>query len=446
LAPVRVSEVTKLGVFSYLLTIEYDPAIVAIMGVSAEGTISADMSIVANTDVPGQVSVAASGALPLAGAGDLVYLEVAYVGPGTTDLTWAEIQVNEGVPPAGGEVGQVTARVGSAEGIGLRLPATTGSVGGTASWPIEIDDVTDQNVTSYLFAIAYDPQVVSMTGISVDGTVSADMAIEANTGVAGQIIVAASQVGPLSGSGVLLRLEAEYVGRGTTDLTWTSFTFNEGDVDAAPEDGSLVVDNTPLLAVGDVMEVLEDTPTALRVLDNDEDADGDSLTIIDVTEAVHGTVVVDPDSTGLIYTPDEDYNGPDSLAYEVSDGIGDEDGAVVIISVMPANDPPVGVDNETTALQDSAVIVFVLANDVDVDGDRLEIGSVTQPGNGEAVIDPGNISVTYVPSPGFRGLDSFTYTLTDGQGGGSPSQVFGQDVSNRREGDGFPVKWACTAC
>ena len=29
---------------------------------------------------------------------------------------------------------------------------------------------------------------------------------------------------------------------------------------------------------------------------------------------------------------------------------------------------------------------------------------------------------------------------------GSPSQVFGQDVSNRREGDGFPVKWACTAC
>lgn len=46
-------------------------------------------------------------------------------------------------------------------------------------------------------------------------------------------------------------------------------------------------------------------------------------------------------------------------------------------------------------------------------------------------------------------IDRFLRNVTEirvGPVAGSPSQVFGQDVSNRREGDGFPVKWACTAC
>ena len=423
MAPVQVTEVTGLDVLSYLIAIDYDPEIVKITEVSVEGTISAEMSLVANVETPGRFTVAASSAQPLRGVGSLLDLEIEYVGPGTTELILADLQVNEGEPRALGIDGEATARVGTAAGVGLRLPETTGTVGQTVSWPIEIDDVTGLEVTGFLLAIAYDPLVVDVTGFSVAGAVAAGMTIEANTDEPGQVIVAGLQTAPLSGSGVLLELQAEYVGRGTTDLEWTNFTFNEGEVAGAPTDGRLEVQNAPLQAADDDIEVEEDTATSLAVLANDDDPDGDPLMVSWVSEPEVGTVEIDADSTRLIYTPPEDYNGPDRFSYEVNDGIGDVDTAFVNIAVLPANDPPVGVDNEATALQDSALIIFAVANDLDPDGDQLVIESVTQPANGTVVIGPDNISLIYTPNPGFRGQDTFTYRLIDGDKAASEATV-----------------------
>jgi hypothetical protein len=423
MAPIQISDVTGLDVLSYLIAIDYDPEILKITDVSIESTISADMNIAVNVEAPGRFTVAASSAQPLRGAGSLLDLEVEYVGPGTTELILADLQVNEGEPRALGVNGEATARVGTAAGVGLRLPETTGIVGQTVTWPVEIDDVTGLGVTGFLFAIAYDSLVVDVTGVSVVGTVSAGATIEANADKSGQVIVAGLQTEPLSGSGVLLELQVEYVGRGTTDLEWTNLTFNEGEVAGAPVDGKLEVQNVPLQGVDDDIEVEEDTATGLAVLANDDDPDGDPLMVSWVSEPEVGTVEIDPDSTGLIYTPPEDYNGPDSFSYEMNDGIGDVDTAFVNITVLPANDPPVGVDNEATALQDSALTIFAVANDLDPDGDRLVIESVTQPENGTVVIGPGNISIIYTPNPGFRGQDSFTYRLVDGDKAASEATI-----------------------
>ncbi len=78
------------------------------------------------------------------------------------------------------------------------------------------------------------------------------------------------------------------------------------------------------------------------------------------------------------------------------------------------NLPPVAVDDADSTSVNRAVTINVLANDSDPDGDALSVVSVTQ-GGGSVAVNP-NGTVTYAPRCGFSGVDSFTYTITDGQG------------------------------
>ena len=64
----------------------------------------------------------------------------------------------------------------------------------------------------------------------------------------------------------------------------------------------------------------------------------------------------------------------------------------------------------------ASVEINVLSNDVDVDGDVLSVTSVTQGSNGTVVIGVGGI-LTYTPDANFNGADTFTYSITDGNGG-----------------------------
>lgn len=61
------------------------------------------------------------------------------------------------------------------------------------------------------------------------------------------------------------------------------------------------------------------------------------------------------------------------------------------------------------------VLIDVLANDTDANGDALAVTRVTTPANG-SVVNMGNGSVTYWPAAEFVGTDRFTYTVSDGHG------------------------------
>jgi Tol biopolymer transport system component len=71
--------------------------------------------------------------------------------------------------------------------------------------------------------------------------------------------------------------------------------------------------------------------TAVDVLDNDSDADGDILTVASVTQPGHGTATL---SNGVVrYTPTGTFSGTDSFNYTVSDGRGGTDTATVTVTV-----------------------------------------------------------------------------------------------------------------
>lgn len=86
------------------------------------------------------------------------------------------------------------------------------------------------------------------------------------------------------------------------------------------------------------------------------------------------------------------------------------------------NTPPTAVNDSAVTTQSVAVVVNVLTNDSDPDGDLLAIQSFTQ-GTSGSVSSNGNSTLTYTPNPGFSGADSFNYTLTDGRGGVSNATV-----------------------
>src|SRR3990167_3610085 len=177
--------------------------------------------------------------------------------------------------------------------------------------------------------------------------------------------------------------------------------------------------NDPPVAVDDAITVVEDTPfTSVVDLDaNDTDLDGDSLTVVPgtFTTTAGGTIVIAADGS-YTYTPPVDFNGSDSVNYTVTDGSATDTGTLNI-TVSPANDPPVAVDDAITVAEDTPFtsIVDLDANDTDLDGDALTVvpGTFTTTAGGTIVIAADG-SYTYTPPTDYTGADSVNYTVTDG--------------------------------
>lgn len=87
-----------------------------------------------------------------------------------------------------------------------------------------------------------------------------------------------------------------------------------------------------------------------------------------------------------------------------------------------ANNPPLAVNDTATTQGAKPVIIEVLANDYDANGDTLSVESVTQPANGTVTINNDG-SVTYTPNTNTTGTDTFSYTISDGQGGTATATV-----------------------
>jgi hypothetical protein len=69
-----------------------------------------------------------------------------------------------------------------------------------------------------------------------------------------------------------------------------------------------------------------------------------------------------------------------------------------------------------------AVVIGVLVNDSDVDGDLLNLTSVSDPPHGSAVVNPDG-TIAYTPDADYYGSDDFTYTIGDGNVGTDTATV-----------------------
>ena len=177
-------------------------------------------------------------------------------------------------------------------------------------------------------------------------------------------------------------------------------------------------DNDPPVADDDFLVTYVDNPVTSNVLPNDYDIDGDSLTVNDVplTDPTNGTVTLASDGA-FTYTPEPGFAGVDTFTYEVCDGNGGCDTALVIIDVLPdvygdENTPPFAGDDHGAGIGDSSIVIPILDNDHDPDGDDLTITVSDGAPNGNITIDSNGV-VTYTPTDGYVGPDNFTYVICD---------------------------------
>ncbi|EFO45556.1 tandem-95 repeat protein [Vibrio parahaemolyticus] len=166
------------------------------------------------------------------------------------------------------------------------------------------------------------------------------------------------------------------------------------------ESTTVSVDVTPVndapVAKDDTAITDEDTPVTIDVLPNDNDIDGDKLSIqsASVPEAQGKVEIVDGK---LVFTPAENFNGDAEITYTVTDGEL-TDAAKVTVTVNPVNDAPtIKVDAVESITEDAVstdtVVATLTVRDTDTPEDQLTV-SLENNSNGYFVLVGNEVKLT----------------------------------------------------
>jgi gliding motility-associated-like protein len=253
---------------------------------------------------------------------------------------------------------------------------------------------------------------ITLTGSSPDGN-----------SIISYTVVSGPSHGGLTGSGANLTYipSADYNG---PDVF--TFKVNDGtDSNVATISVTVTPVNDAPVTVSTGIGVItnEDTPVLIALVSSD--VDGDPLTYTIVTPPVHGTL--SGNGSNVFYTPNANYNGPDSFTFFTNDGTANSNTGIIPITVLPVNDVPVASDDNGTTNENTALILTnVTSNDTDIDG-------TVSPGTVDLDLTTGGIQgsltniygiwtvntsgdVTFVPALDYSGNASIIYTVNDDLG------------------------------
>ncbi|HEY0334824.1 MAG TPA: Ig-like domain-containing protein [Stenotrophomonas sp.] len=209
-----------------------------------------------------------------------------------------------------------------------------------------------------------------------------------------------------------------------SETTQDSFTYHAYDGQETGNVVTVAIAVTPVndapVAQDDYFTINEDQALALPLpylVTNDTDADGDSLSVISVSNPVNGVMTL---TDGILaFTPNANFNGMGGYSYTAYDGKGGTSTATVHIQIGPVEDAPTGVADHITVAEGSTAATLtggatsLLANDSDADGDPLSAVLVSGPLHGTLFLSAdGHFSYTHDGTP--TATDSFVYRPNDG--------------------------------
>lgn len=227
----------------------------------------------------------------------------------------------------------------------------------------------------------------------------------------------------------------------------SNFADVDGDGDGNPSDPTITtftVNQTPM-GQEDSVSTQIDTPVILPVLGNDTDFENQALTVTEVTQGANGRVEIQPDGT-VLYTPATGFEGSDTFDYTVCDTYDGCD--TVTVTVQVRDDVPLAQDDQGATPSNTPLVLSVLANDSDPNGDPLTIRQFTAPATGTVTQNP-DMTLTYAPQQNFVGVDRFTYEICDTMGHCETAEVevrvenqtplVTADTAQTREGEAVTV-------
>ncbi|REL28146.1 tandem-95 repeat protein [Thalassotalea euphylliae] len=176
-------------------------------------------------------------------------------------------------------------------------------------------------------------------------------------------------------------------------------------------------ENIAPVANNDVATVVEDSANnEIDALNNDTDANGDTLTIT-LASASNGRAAIV--NNKISYTPNGDFSGRASISYTISDGRGATNSGTITVTVAGVSDAPTANRQRLSTVEETAVPITLTGNDVD--GDSLTFSVQTGPANG--TVSGSGANITYTPVKDFFGTDNFTFVANDGNNDSAPATV-----------------------
>ena len=211
-----------------------------------------------------------------------------------------------------------------------------------------------------------------------------------------------------------------------------SFKYAANTPEGGRAEATVYVDVTPTndapVAVNDGgFETDEDTPFLIQVsdlLEDDQDIDGDVLTVSEIINGPNVSVELTDDGFVQV-TPTDYFFGSAYFDYVVSDGNGGTDTGRVSFFVNPVNNAPAPQGDSFTVVEDNILFMStseLLDNDVEYDGDTLTVTSVSGAFGGTVRLLE-NDTVEFRTWADFNGEARYTYSVSDGQGGTETAQV-----------------------
>ena len=213
--------------------------------------------------------------------------------------------------------------------------------------------------------------------------------------------------------------------------------FVQDGIESQPSEATVTITVTNVndapTAIDDTATVQEDSVNnAISALGNDSpgpnEAAVDTMALVSVQGFNHGGSATISGSS-ILYTPAANFFGVETFTYTMRDAAGLQATATITVTVNNVNDNPTAVaDSYTGILEDSvANVLNVLANDT-ITPDVGETLTITAVGTSGATAQGGTVTtdgvqVFYTPAGDFFGADSFTYTISDENGGTSTTTV-----------------------
>ncbi|MBI2373044.1 MAG: tandem-95 repeat protein, partial [Deltaproteobacteria bacterium] len=203
-----------------------------------------------------------------------------------------------------------------------------------------------------------------------------------------------------------------------------SFTYS---VDSGRSATTIIIEvvgiNDPPVGMGETFESPEDELLTGSVVGNAFDPEGDPFTVELVAPPlcaphhlgpdgfVPGTFFLSP--TGdLGVLCEQDFNGSDSFSYRLTDVHGAQSPTLTaVLSVLPRPDPPIAQPDVAEVQEDDAVLINVLQNDVEVDGEGMSVVLQSPPTTGQAEVLENEL--LFLPPSNFFGTATLEYVAVD---------------------------------
>ncbi|MBC7080659.1 MAG: tandem-95 repeat protein [Thermoplasmatales archaeon] len=149
-----------------------------------------------------------------------------------------------------------------------------------------------------------------------------------------------------SGSGCMAKIKFKGINLGPTSINMSNVTisnFYGEEIFVYLVNKTILISSSSPVAIDDYYTTDEDISLIIEapgVLENDYDADGDTLTAVLVSNPSHGTLTLNEDGS-FVYVPQANYHGSDSFTYQAYDGKDYSNIATVHITINSINDAPV---------------------------------------------------------------------------------------------------------